>query len=399
MGYTPKADFRLLSVVRCQKIKMKSKLKYDTPIRTICASLFCIFSFIYIYIYQGESLALIQDLLSQGKTSNNAFVTALVITLLLQGLQYLINRGGKLHGRFEALSYLPSCVLLALVAKFDNALAYSPVQWIVALLITTVMYILAVWVNRNTLQLREARLVPQLSFNLGVLVALFVSTGWYGSNTTTALMELAAWKYTHSGKYEKVLKVGKYSSECNADLTALRNLALAKTGQLGDKLFSYPQPYGSDGLLMNRYNVQTPTYGAGAYYDCLGAHPYGGESAAAFYKRVLLKSDSEEYRNLYVAALLLDKDLEALMDFTVNEEQSMDLLSDMPTHYQEAWMIYNEQNPFNPIAFTPDSAVIQRYHEYVTSREQYVSEPSVMKELCKRDFGNTYWYYYDFVGT
>ena len=397
MGYTPKADFRLLSVVRCQKIKMKRKLRYDTPIRIICALLFAVFSFLYIYMYQGELLALVQDFLAQGKTTNNAFVTALIITLLLQGLQYLINRGGKLHGRYEALSYLPSCMLLALVAKFDNTFAYSLVQWIVVLLIAVAMYMLAVWINRNTLQLRDAKLMPQLSSNLVVFVGLFVFTGWYGSNESTIQMELAAWKYTHSGRYDKVLQVGEHSDECNADLTALRNLALAKTGQLGDKLFSYPQPYGADGLLMNRYNVQTPTYGAEEYYECLGARPYGGESAAAFYKRLLLKSDAQEYRDFYVAALLLDKDLESLVDFTIDRGVPMETYSGMPKHCQEAWMIYNERCPFAPVAFTPDNIIMQRYQEYVTLREEYAGEPLVMKELCKRSFGDTYWYYYDFV--
>ena len=354
---------------------MKRKLRYDTPIRIICALLFAVFSFLYIYMYQGELLALVQDFLAQGKTTNNAFVTALIITLLLQGLQYLINRGGKLHGRYEALSYLPSCMLLALVAKFDNTFAYSPVQWIVVLLIAVAMYMLAVWINRNTLQLRDAKLMPQLSSNLVVFVVLFVFTGWYGSNESTIQMELAAWKYTHSGRYDKVLQVGEHSDECNADLTALRNLALAKTGQLGDKLFSYPQPYGADGLLMNRYNVQTPTYGAEEYYESLGARPYGGESAAAFYKRMLLKSDAQEYRDLYVAALLLDKDLESLVDFTIDRGVPMETYSGMPKHCQEAWMIYNERCPFAPVAFTPDNIIMQRYQEYVTLREEYAGEP------------------------
>ena len=377
---------------------MKSKLKYDIPIRIICASLFCVFSFLYIYMYQGELLALVQDHLAQGQTTNNAFITALVITLLLQTLQYLLNRGGKLHGRYEAFSYVPSCVLLALIAKFDDTFAYSLVQWVIALLIAVATYMLAVWVNRNTLQLRDAKFIPQLSPNLGVLAVLFVLTGWYGSHVTTTQMEMAAWKHTHSGKYDKVLFVGKYCDECNADLTALRNLALAKTGQLGDKLFSYPQSYGSDGLLMNRYNLQTPTYGAGEYYARLGAQPYGGESAVAFYKRAMMQSDAEEYRNLYVAALLLEKDLDSFIGFTIDREQSAELLSGMPKHYQEACIIYNEQHPFTSVAFTPDSAITQCYQEYVALREQYADEPMVMKGLCKRNFRDTYWYYYDFVG-
>lgn len=377
---------------------MKRKLKHDTPIRIICASLFAIFSFLYIYMMQGELLALVQDHLAQGQTSNNTLITALLVTLLLMALQYLLNKVGQLHGRCEALSYLPSCVLLSLITKIDGTFAYSWVQWGVALCLVTVIYVFAWWVNRNSLQPRDINFLRVLSPNLGILVVLFVFTGWYGNNTPAEQMELAAWKYTHSGQYDKVLKVGKRSDDCNAGLTALRSLALAKTGQVGDRLFAYPQPYDSDGLMMNRYNVQTPSYGATEYYRLLGDCPYGGEKAAAFYKRMMsLHPDAEEYRELYAAALLLDKDLESFVALTVDREHLEESLSDAPKHYQEAWMIYNEQHPFTPVVFTPDSEIAQSYQEYLALREEHADKPIVMNNLCKQKFGKTYWYYYDFV--
>ena len=209
-------------------------------------------------------------------------------------------------------------------------------------------------------------------------------------------MELAAWEYAHNGEYDKVLGVGKRSDDYNADLTALRNLALTKTGQLGDKLFAYPQPYGSDGLMMNRYNVQTPSYGAKEYYAQLGAQPYGGERAAAFYKRVMRLEGGSEYANLYAAALLLDKDLDAFVAHTTAGKDA-ESLAGAPVHYQEAWMIYNEQHPFAPVTFVPDGALAQRYQDYLALREKYADDPVVMSNLCKRRFGKTYWYYYDFM--
>ena len=257
---------------------MKRKQKYDTPLRIICALLFATFSFLYIYMFQGELLALVQDHFSQGKTTNNTFITASLITLLLMVLQYYLNRLSKLHGRYEALSYLPSCAILALLTKVDNTLSYSWVLWVVAIVVLTVVYVLIVWVNRNTLQSRDTAFLKQLTPNLGAMVVLFVFTGWYGNNNPVEKMELAAWKYTHSGEYGKVLSVGQKSEESNAGLTALRNLALAKTGQLRDRLFAYPQPYGADGLLMNRYNVQTPEYGSREFYDVLGSTPYNCSS-------------------------------------------------------------------------------------------------------------------------
>lgn len=375
---------------------MKRKLKHETPIRIICAVLFATFSFLYISLFQGELLALIQDHLAQGQTSNNTFLTASLITVLLMALQYFLNKLSKLHGGFEALSYLPSCVLLAQITKVDATYSYSPMQWIVVVVVVAVLYTLIVWVNRNMLQARDAKFLQQLIPNLGVLTALFVFTGWYGNNTPAEHMELAAWEYAHNGEYDKVLGVGKRSDDYNADLTALRNLALAKTGQLGDKLFAYPQPYGSDGLMMNRYNVQTPSYGAKEYYAQLGAQPYGGERAAAFYKRVMRLEGGSEYANLYAAALLLDKDLDAFVAHTTAGKDA-ESLAGAPVHYQEAWMIYNEQHPFAPVTFVPDGALAQRYQDYLALREKYADDPVVMSNLCKRRFGKTYWYYYDFM--
>lgn len=376
---------------------MNKRLRYDTPLRIICALLFATFSFLYIYMFQGELLALIQDYLSQGQTTNNTLVTASVVTLLMMSLQYLLNRVGKLHGYFEALSYLPSCVLLALITKVDAAYAYSWVTWTMGLSVVTLVYMLVVWLERNTFVPRDSTFFRMLTPNLIFSMMLFVFVGWYGNNSPVSKMELSAWKYVHVGQYDKVLTVGANCDDCNADLTALRNLALAKTGKLANRLFAYPQPYGSDGLLMNRYHLQTPQYGSKAYYDILGSTPYGGEKAAAFYKRMAQKTDSVYYADLYEAALLLDKDLDTFVDVTTEKGYPKTSRTNIPIHTQEAWMIYNEQHPFHPITFVPDDAVIERYQQYLTLRDAHIDDPVVMRNLCKRRFGKTYWYYYDFV--
>ena len=178
---------------------MKRTSKNDTPIRIVCAVLFTLFSFLYIYLFQGEQLALIQDHLAQGVTSNNTLITAIIITLLLGGLQYLLNRVGHLHGRFEAISYLPSCVLLALMTKVDSYLSYSLWQWLVPLLVVSAVYLFAVWVERNTLSSRDTKLLHRLTPNLGIMAVMFVLVGWYGNNSVAHKMELAAWKYVHEG--------------------------------------------------------------------------------------------------------------------------------------------------------------------------------------------------------
>lgn len=376
---------------------MVRKQKNNVPIRIICALLFAVFSFLYIYVFQGELLALMQDHLSKGQTTNNTFITALLVTILLMALQHLLNRAGKLHGAFEAFSYLPSCAILALMTKVDNTFSYSLAEWIIAVVVVALVFILVVWIDRNTLPSGNTKFLKQLSSNLGVMVVLFVFTGWYGNDNPGNKMELAAWKHLHAGDYDKVLTVGQRSDDYTAGLTALRNLSLAKTGQIGDKLFAYPQPYGSEGLMMSKYNKQTPAYGATEYYKMLGAMPYGGEKATAYYKRMMLKGDSVIYRDLYAAALLLDKDLDDFAALTVENGKPSGFLSVVPVHYQEAWMIYNEQHPFTPVVFEPDSIIEQRYQDYLSFREEHAENPEVLRNLCKRKFGKTYWYYYDFM--
>lgn len=376
---------------------MEKNRKFEFPIRIICAVLFALFSFFYIYLFQGEQLALVQDFLSQGKTTNNAFITATIITLLLLVLQFLINRIGKLHGRYEAFSYLPSCVLLALLTKVDAYLSYSLWQWVIALAVVAVLYALVVWVERNTLLSREVKFLRELNTNLMVMAVMFVFAGWYGNNSPAQQMELAAWKYAHDGDYESVLRVGNRSLDTNANLTALRGLAMAKTGRLGELLFAYPQPYGAEGLLMNRYKVQTTAYGAEEFYKLLGDCPYGGEKAVAFYKRMMKQYETEEYRSLYAAALLLDKNLVDFVSLTIDGNLTVESLSEAPVCYQEAWMIYNEQHPFSPVEFEPQGWITERYHEYLSLREEYASDVVSMQSLSHRWFGNTYWYYYDFV--
>lgn len=103
-----------------------------------------------------------------------------------------------------------------------------------------------------------------------------------------------------------------------------------------------------------------------------------------------------EYANLYAAALLLDKDLDAFVAHTTAGKDA-ESLAGAPVHYQEAWMIYNEQHPFAPVTFVPDGALAQRYQDYLALREKYADDPVVMSNLCKRRFGKTYWYYYDFM--
>ncbi|MBR6629029.1 MAG: hypothetical protein IKL03_03590 [Bacteroidaceae bacterium] len=374
---------------------MSRRTQYDKSISVLCAVLFAIFSFIYIYVFQGELLALMQDHLSGGVTQSNTFLTAFLLTLLLGGLQWLINRNSKLHGRWEALSYIPSCILLALVTDVnDGTMLYSASKWLWSIPISILLYIGVVWLNRMMTGVRKRDFFGLLWPNLLAFTLLFVFTAQVSNHAPAPHMELAAWHYIHDSKYDKVLEVGSKSDDYNPELTALRNLALAKTGQLGERLFHYPQPYGADGLVYNRHNKQSNAYGAAEFYRHLSGNiPYGGENGRAYTYRMAMKNDSAVYRDLYLAALLLDKDLEAFVKET-GELTKADTLC--PTHYQEAWILYNEQHPDSPVAFIADSAMVSRFAAYRELQSEYDDNAVVAENLCRRKFGKTFWCYYDY---
>ena len=58
----------------------------------MCAIVFLVFTFCYIYFYQAESLAYLQHTLSQGKTHYERTIGAFIITTLAVLLQYAVFR-------------------------------------------------------------------------------------------------------------------------------------------------------------------------------------------------------------------------------------------------------------------------------------------------------------------
>ena len=372
---------------------MNKKTRYETTLRIVCAILFATFSFLYIYAFQGELLALMQDYLSKGVTTSNAFWAAAIITILLCLLQFGVNRISKLHARWEALSYIPSCALLAFITDVnDGTMLYSASQWLWGIPLTIALYIGVVWINRLRRDVKRNTLISCLWPNLLSFSLMFLLTAQISNHAPAPHMELAAWKYLHDERYEDMLKVGKQSDDYNQELTALRNLAMLKTGTLSERMFQYPQPFASEGLVFNRHNKQSNSYGAQEFYRNLGAEPYGGESGRAFAQRIGVKNDSVDYRDLYLAALLLDKELNTF----VKESASLAVAdSVLPTHCQEAWLLYNEQHPQDALSFKADSAIVKRFADYRALQKEYADNPIVANNLGKRKFGNTYWYYYD----
>ncbi len=82
----------------------------------VCTMMFGAFAFLYLYVYQNGLLAHVQDYLSEGLTSYNRLVGAVIITVVLLGTSWLTGRLVRRSFYFlPAVYHLPSCVLLGVL--------------------------------------------------------------------------------------------------------------------------------------------------------------------------------------------------------------------------------------------------------------------------------------------
>lgn len=97
----------------------------DTPsctlvVRALCLLIFLIFNFLYLYKFQGDVYAVSQHILSDGKTTYNNLVGAIVLTIILYCLHIVTLYFVRLRPHLYALSYTPSFLLLILLTYINS---------------------------------------------------------------------------------------------------------------------------------------------------------------------------------------------------------------------------------------------------------------------------------------
>ena len=110
-----------------------------------------LFSFCYLFFLQGEILAEAQFIYSKGVTTYNLFIGAVIITLVLQIIQWVVSMLSRLPSRWYALSYLPSMLLLAILTDINQEVIqqFSVGAWIWVAPIVLVVYVALVIVAKK----------------------------------------------------------------------------------------------------------------------------------------------------------------------------------------------------------------------------------------------------------
>lgn len=360
-----------------------------------CGSLFTVFSVLYLYVMQSDLLTATQHLLSKGQTMYSPFWGAVIITCVLVVLPYLFRKVVTFPLRFHALYYFPSCLLLGLLAaivpaggwavRLDVALGV-PVAW-------GVFYLFAVWAVMHfpDRQSDKYDLSAYLWPNFFSLCLLLAMTGHIGNTDETCHYRLKMERDITEGRDSCVLETGIGSLHADHGMTAMRMFSLSRTGMLGEKLFDYPQYYGSDGLMPQAADTIHAYDWTKDLYRHLGGKPgRGTERATRFFELLSVQpSATPAVKDYLLCAYLLDKNLDGFV-------QALPLYYDtdgrLPHYYKEAIVLYDRLHT-TPVLVYKDAAIETNLEDFLQYAARFTNRTERSNQ-CRRMYGNTYWWYY-----
>ena len=369
-------------------------------VRITSAACFLIFTFLYLYNYQTDVLAMAQHVLSDGKTYYVPFVGASLITILLFLLQLLIARFLQLKTMFHALTYFPSLLILAIITDvspdIDRGFSFGAWLWVVPLLM--VVWLIGSWIAKawevyEPLRFSHGFFSRAVWMNLAQFALMFVLVGMVGNSNEVFHYRMAVERSLVKGDYKKALTIGEKSLTTDSSLTMLRIYALAANKQLPERLFEYPLVGGSEAMKPNGTSVKMMLY--------------------TDTKLRLLRKSKTDYQ---LCAYLLDRNLDgfgkAMVKIygkpTMEKKSKTDpatpddntstapytITKALPKHYREALVLYTHLRS-NPLVDYHDDILDADYRDFQDLEHKYAN-PQERKNMIRDTYGKTYWYYYDY---
>ena len=346
--------------------------------KVVCALVFLTFTFLWLYMFQSDTLAVAQHRLSHGVTHYNRTVGAVLITLFLFLVQQGVFAVTRLSRRTHALTYLPSFMLLAFLSSFTpnsahpSALPSHPSFWLWLAPTVLVIWIVSVWLSRQILPFEKDEgqqtglFSRRMWINLCIMAAMMVVVASLSNTNAVYHFKAHAETSLMRGDADEALRVGEESLETDRDLTMLRAFALSLRGEMGERLFHYPIAGTGADLLPRRSRLLIlPT-------DSV--------------KRHLSMKTIADYE---LCSLLIDRDLDGFAQ-QLPKSYSLD---NLPKHYKEALVMYQHTHA-NPKLVYSDPVTEQEWENYQQMKQQYTNPKERRLNLLK-NHKDTYWYYYD----
>ena len=368
-------------------------------IRVMCAIVFVLFTWGWLYHFQADALAMTQHVLSGGLTHYNRIVGAVIITVVLMILQLIIHKTVKLHKRFHALTYGPSMLLLAMLTgisqTIDQDTTISSSLWLVIVMV--VVWIVLFFFARIYDNIDKESVFPLLTrsmwVNMLIMVVMISCVAWIGNTNIVFQYRMKVEGYLKRGEYQKALTVGKKSLESNDDLLMLRMYALARCGEMGEHLFEYPITGNSSEMLPTNGKTKMLFFPTDSLYRFMGARPAVAMEPDR-YLAMLQRRDSVNNKAIgdyLLCGYLIDKKLDCFAK-AVTDYYTLD--THLPKHYREALTLYMHSRS-NPLVHFKVPVMEEDYANYQELKKQY-QDPIEQKTRVSEEYRGTYWYFFEY---
>ena len=368
-------------------------------IRVMCAIVFLLFSWGWLYFFQADALAMTQQVLSDGLTHYNRLVGAVIITAVLMILQSIVNGITKLNKRFHALTYMPSMLVLALLTgvsqTIDRGVSLSNSIWFVILF--AIIWVGLIYFVRQYQDLKKDSQYQLFSrpmwINMLIMVFMISCVAWIGNTNAVFQYRMKVEGHLKRGEYPQALNVGKKSLESDSDLLMLRMYALARCGEMGDHLFDYPITGNSSQVLPTNGKTKMLLYPTDSLYKFLGARP-AVQMEPQRYLAMLQRRDSVNNKAIadyILCSYLIDKQLDCFAQ-EISHYYTVD--AHLPKFYREALTLYTHSRS-NPLVVFSVPVMEEDYANYQELKRQY-QDPMEQKTRVSEEYRGPYWYYFEY---
>ena len=369
-------------------------------VMVMCALVFVVFSFLWLYFFQADIMYVAQHVLSGGKTQYGRTWGAILITLVLWLLQWGVFGLSKLRQRLHALTWFPSmlglAVLTSVSADIDRHFSFGAWLWLVPLLL--LLWGGAVMLARS---LQAYGALPNVSFfsrpmwsNLLLMALMICGVAVCGNTNAVFHYRAHAEVALLQGDDEEALRVGQESLETDSCLMMVRMYALSRQGVMGERLFEYALVPTSDAMLPTTPAVRLQVYPADSLFRHLGAIPRRPMRPMEYLQALIRNGQAKPAAADYLlCGYLLDRNLD---EFASNIGQYYTINDSLPRHYREALVLYTHQRS-HPVLVYHDAVLDEDYADFQELEETYATT-SERKGKMMESYANSYWYYYGYVG-
>lgn len=383
-------------------------MNYNNPIpqktvgiiRYSCGFLFLAFCFCYLFFLQGDVLAEVQFVLSNGLTSYSIVGGALIITLVLVLMQWVVSLVVRMPNKFYALTYVPSFLALAMLSDMDQNLEgdfiWGMWKWLLPLIL--VLWLISVFVIKSSddTDSNFSRSFPALLWpNYLVMLVMVCLCGFVPKTKDCQQYELRVERLLEAKDYEEAAAVATKSLIASPRLTQMRMYALLKQGLLADSMFSYPQIHGTKGLLDISDTVRNCRFGTRNIEAALGHYAGKGIRTSKRYLEIL-KADSlatDNSKQYMLCYYLLEKNLDDFNAY-LHKVYGDTITAELPRYYQEADIIQHPEYRVDSLPIYINKVYVERYQAYQAMKDT-IADDVERRNYTRRNYGDTYYWYFE----